>query len=318
MFVPDSGTTAITLFLYADVDVPGTTTVNEYANARVVEVAAAATFALLGDPNSATSARHLVVYRSSFSPYWQGSVNAEHVLVNGMVNGWLVPPSTHGFAAYYTPSVTIRAAQLVSIGGLFLAVLLLTWARVGRLARRHLGPVPSNSFGHPGVSMIIDSYQPDANFISAQELKVSAPSGRLWELLPQLPVALANSRLAPFAALPLWVASVVRADRRLKDSGLDRQPWTLREGTELAGTMSVGRVDEGKELVLLGHHRFADFATSFYIESLGVRLSRLHSVTRAKFKTEGLGRLYLAGVRVFHNIYVGWMLRSLRHLAESE
>jgi hypothetical protein len=165
--------------------------------------------------------------------------------------------------------------------------------------------------------MIIDSYQPDANFVSAQQLKVRAPSERLWEVLPQLPIALTDSRLAPIAAFPLWVASVVRGDPRPQRVDLGKRPWALYEGALLGRAISVDRVDEGRELVLVGHHRFADFATSFYIESLGVRLSRLHSITRARFKTQGLGHLYLAGVRVFHNVYVDWMLRCFRHLAES-
>jgi hypothetical protein len=319
MLTPDRGTTAITLFLYADVNVPGTTTVNEYANVRVIEEPALETFALLGDPTGPPpSARQLAVVHSSFSSNWQGPVSSEHVLVDGMLNGWLIAPGTNGFAAYYTPTVTIRAAQWMSIGGLLLAVLLLTWAWIGRLAGRQPSRRSSNPFRHPGVSMIIDSYQPDANFVSAQQLVVRAPSQRLWEVLPQLPVALTDSRFAPIAALPLWVASVVRGEPRLQDIDLGRQPWTLREGAVLGGAISVDRVDEGKEVVLLGHHRFADFATSFYIESLGVQLSRLHSITRANFKTEGLGHLYLAGVHVFHNVYVDWMLRRLRHLAESQ
>lgn len=165
--------------------------------------------------------------------------------------------------------------------------------------------------------MIVDSYESDANFVSARHLDVGSPTRRLWQALPQLPVALRTSRLAPIAAVPLWVASLLRGDAHRSDIDFGRRPWTLREGAVLASAFSVGRVDEGKEVVLIGHHRFADFATSFYIESLGAQSSRLHNVTRAEFKTDGLGRLYLAGVRVFHDIYMDWMLRRVRRLAES-
>jgi hypothetical protein len=45
--------------------------------------------------------------------------------------------------------------------------------------------------------------------------------------------------------------------------------------------------------------------------------SRLYNVTRAKFRTTGLGRIYLAGVRVFHNLYVDRWLQALKRRAES-
>lgn len=165
--------------------------------------------------------------------------------------------------------------------------------------------------------MIIDSCQPDANFVSARHLDVGAEADRVWQVLPQLPVVLRESRWAPVAALPLWVASVLRGDRGRGDNDFGRRPWTLREGVALASALHVGRVDEGTEVVLLGQHRFANYATNFYVESLGPRRSRLHNVTRARFKTDGLGRLYLSGVRVFHNLYIDWMLRRLRRLAEA-
>ena len=149
--------------------------------------------------------------------------------------------------------------------------------------------------------MIIDDYVRDANFVSARDVEVDATPERLWDVLPELPALVRRSRWAPMAAVPLWVASVVRHDR-----------LSAREA------FSVDRVDPGKEIVLVGHHRMAQFATSLYIEPIIDGRSRLHNVTRAKFQTAGLGRLYLAGVRVFHDIYIDWMLRALKREAETE
>src|SRR5712691_3490953 len=104
----------------------------------------------------------------------------------------------------------------------------------------------------------------------------------------------------------------------LGDGGFGRSAWTFREGAVLAGAFSVDRVDPGREVVLIGHHRMADFATNFYVEPTGDGRSRLHNVTRARFRTSGLGHLYLARVHVFHNPYVDWMLRALRRLAETK
>ena len=149
--------------------------------------------------------------------------------------------------------------------------------------------------------MLIDAYEPDANFISARQVEVASRAERLWDVLPELPAVLRNSRWAAVAAVPLWVASVVRGERGLGNNAF-----------------SFDRIDPGREVVLVGHHRFADFATNFYVEPVGADRSRLHNVTRAKFKTDAIGRLYLAGVRVFHNPYVDWWLRSLKRLAERE
>ena len=149
--------------------------------------------------------------------------------------------------------------------------------------------------------MLVDSYEPHANFISARQAEVGAPAERLWDVLPELPAVLRNSRWAAVAAVPLWVASVVRGERGLGHNAF-----------------SFDRIDPGREVVLVGHHRFADFATNFYVEPISADRSRLHNVTRARFKTAAIGRLYLAGVRVFHDPYVDWWLRSLKRLAERD
>ncbi len=136
---PDAGTTAITLYLYADGGVSGSRTVNEYADVRIVEVPALPSLALLGDPVSSTaSSIQLAVVHSSYSTGWQGPANSEHVLVDGMLNGWLLPSGSHGFTAYYAPTDTIRAAEALSIVGLLLIVLLPGWNWIRRQADRPL------------------------------------------------------------------------------------------------------------------------------------------------------------------------------------
>ena len=168
-----------------------------------------------------------------------------------------------------------------------------------------------------GCFMLVDSYQPDANFISARQIEVTASPDRVWQVLPELPVVLRNSRWAKVAAAPLLVAALLRGERGSGAVDFGRRPWTLREGEVLAGAFSVDRVDPCREVVLVGHHRMADYATNFYIEPNGTDRSRLHNVTRARFRTAGLGRVYLAGVHVFHDLYIDWMLRALKRRAEA-
>jgi len=165
--------------------------------------------------------------------------------------------------------------------------------------------------------LLIDAYEPDANFVSARNTEVEAPPQRVWKVLPEFPVALRKTRWASVGALPLGVAAIVRRERGLPDNDFGRGPWTLHEGAVLSRAFTVDRVDPGRELVLVGRHSLADFATSFYVEPVGTNRSRLTNVTRARFKTSVVGRVYLTGVNVFHNLYMDWMLRALRRLAET-
>ena len=154
--------------------------------------------------------------------------------------------------------------------------------------------------------MLIDGFEGGANFVSKRALIVAAPAGRVWEVLPQLPVALRHSRLAALAVGPLLVAAALRRDMSWGDRSFGTRAWRLREGMVLI-----------REVVLLGRHRFASYASCFTVTALSRRRSRAANVTRATFVSEGLGSLYLAGVRVFHDPYTDWMLRVLKHLAES-
>ncbi len=166
--------------------------------------------------------------------------------------------------------------------------------------------------------MLIDAYQHDANFVSTRRIEVAAAPERLWEVLPELPMALRTTRWASVGELPLGVAAIVRRERGLTDNGFGRGPWDLREGAVVSRAFTVDRVDPGREVVLVGRHSLADFVTNFYVESIGFNRSRLTNITRARFKTSVAGRVYLIGVHVFHNLYMDWMLRALRRHAEAE
>jgi hypothetical protein len=125
------------LYLYADAGDPGVRTVNEYANVQVVEVSALPSFTLLSDPTVQPSpAMQLVVFHSSFSPEWQASIGGTHVLVDGMLNGWLIPAGSHQFSAYYKPANAFSAAQWISLvavaATLVVCVLFLIVGLVGR------------------------------------------------------------------------------------------------------------------------------------------------------------------------------------------
>jgi len=129
---PDAGTTALTLHLYADAYVIGGRTVNEYANVQVVEVPALPELALIGDqPRLSGSGLQLVVLHDSFSTNWRGS-KGQHVLVDGMLNGWLMSTEPRVFSAHYEPAGAFRAAGWMSLATL---VVILAFPAVGWIAR---------------------------------------------------------------------------------------------------------------------------------------------------------------------------------------
>jgi hypothetical protein len=122
---PDPGTTALRLFLYADSAFPGETTVVEYADVRIFEVPILPSLVVLSSAESSmVSPPRLVTSQSSFSAQWQGPHEGKHVLVDGMINGWIIPDGSAAYVPYYKPAATFQAAVWTSLVALFLIVLL--------------------------------------------------------------------------------------------------------------------------------------------------------------------------------------------------
>jgi hypothetical protein len=114
------------------------TTIAEYANIRIAEVPALPSFVLFADPeNQAPSSLRLVVESSSFTTEW-GSSNGRHVLVDGMLNGWLVPLESPSVGAFYRPAGVFMAAQWTSLIALVVLALLAARNWVWLPARRFL------------------------------------------------------------------------------------------------------------------------------------------------------------------------------------
>jgi arabinofuranan 3-O-arabinosyltransferase len=133
---PDPGSTALALFVYADAASPGLTTTNEYADVRILELPALPQLVLVGTPDgTATSSNHLAVLHNTYSSNWQGPAGSQHVLVDGMLNGWLTTLKSTNLSAQYAPRDAVKTAFWVA--GIGVGLLLLIAISVGR---SHLFP----------------------------------------------------------------------------------------------------------------------------------------------------------------------------------
>jgi hypothetical protein len=134
-FVPDAGTTALDLILYADASAG--LTVNDYADVRAVEVPTSSSdLVLVAEPEQPTSSVELVIWHSTYSTNWQGSNEGRHVLVDGMLNGWLVSSGSPTFSVAYGPDAFVTAGKWMSIGALLIALLLVFWDWIAKMGGR--------------------------------------------------------------------------------------------------------------------------------------------------------------------------------------
>jgi len=148
---PDTGTTSLRLFLYAEGG--PTKTTNEYAAVTVVEVASLGQPAIIATRSKGmANSEYLLTYHTSFSSAWHGSPGGTHVLVDGLVNGWIVKADVGRYTVSYSPEVVIAAGFLISAltSLLFLAFLL---SAIRRLRKRH-GIHSKKPPTWPGVSIV--------------------------------------------------------------------------------------------------------------------------------------------------------------------
>jgi hypothetical protein len=135
---PDRGTTALDLFLYADVYEPHTLTRDDYANIKIFEVPSLPQFDVLGTPASGPKPPTLMVHNSSYSSQWQGPAGSDHVVVDGLMNGWILGSDSSTRPQFNADP--IRASFGLSIAGVFLALGLalssIKWRRLYAVTRR--------------------------------------------------------------------------------------------------------------------------------------------------------------------------------------
>jgi hypothetical protein len=150
---PDIGTRSLALYVYADSDQPGSRTIVEYAKIQAIELTAIPSLALLAAPNPHTVTRiQLVVVHNTFSTAWKGSIESGHVLVDGMLNGWILPEGgLQGFSTTYQPGNAFRFAKWTSCVVLLGILLLALYTFIRWLVGRRKRHIIQSQLREPGV-----------------------------------------------------------------------------------------------------------------------------------------------------------------------
>jgi hypothetical protein len=133
---PDAGTRRLLLFLYSDA-APGAITRNDYAGISAFEVIGGQWAAVFVAHGAMPAGERLIQSPNGVNASWAGPAGDRRVVVDGLRNGWLGRGA--GTAVAYGPAGEVRAAYLVTLGGVAVLLGLLAAGPLPALARR--GPV---------------------------------------------------------------------------------------------------------------------------------------------------------------------------------
>jgi len=118
--IPVEGTKKLVVFLYATPNAVGFPAIAQYADVSVHLVLQDGRPVLIGYPAvvSPAVAPGLVVSKQGFSAEWSGPSGAQHVLVNGLRNGWIVVDQSRAvvdYKAVYMPTQRFVEAEMLSL-----------------------------------------------------------------------------------------------------------------------------------------------------------------------------------------------------------
>jgi hypothetical protein len=138
--VPDSGTSALALFLYADGTSSKARSQADYGNVEALELASLPQLDVLATPARPSDSHQLEIHHSTYSTSWNGPSGSHHVLVDGIMNGWLAARGDP-LVAEYSYGGAVRAGFVASVAGLLLIGALVAYS--ARTQRWNLALVTS-------------------------------------------------------------------------------------------------------------------------------------------------------------------------------
>jgi hypothetical protein len=125
--VPDGGTSALTLFLYADGTNSKAPSQADYGNVEALELASLPQLDVLAIPARLSDSLQLEIHHSTYSTSWNGPSRSHHVLVDGVMNGWLVARG-QPLIAQYSYAGVVRASFVGSVAGLVFILVLVAYS----------------------------------------------------------------------------------------------------------------------------------------------------------------------------------------------
>ena len=144
---PALGATALSLFLYARPPSQGIKTVDEYANVSARSVPESTAPVVVGTPSARENRGMpvLTVQDASYSSIWKAAPAARHVLVDGIMNGWLAPPALRVVPRDSLNPVLRTSLLLSSVAGA-VGVILLGSLAVSVTLERRRGRISPGAF----------------------------------------------------------------------------------------------------------------------------------------------------------------------------
>jgi hypothetical protein len=123
---PSLNATSLRLFLYSDAQTSclegsctTSLTVNEFSQIQAFSLPAIPSAIVLGTPVDAGNDANLLVLRDTYSSDWQGPGDARHVVVDGLLNGWIgkspSPQVAYGPARLLIAATAVSAATLLAL-----------------------------------------------------------------------------------------------------------------------------------------------------------------------------------------------------------
>jgi hypothetical protein len=152
---PDPGTKTLTLYLTAGGG--NSLSINDYANVRVTSLAV--NLPVTSHPLPVVNGEPtLTISEDGFSDGWTGPPGGEHVLVDGLFNGWITATEpAKPIPVYYTYGALVNAGYGVTLSTLILLMLVsLTTGAYRRLTIKSMAP-PSDHARASGTPQVDDA-----------------------------------------------------------------------------------------------------------------------------------------------------------------
>jgi hypothetical protein len=165
------------------------------------------------------------------------------------------------------------------------------------------------------IEMTISNYFPNCDLINIHAIEINANSKIIWEKVSKdYRKIQINGFLKAVMNIRTKLGQIFKIDKNQIGELPDRIIFEKGFG---ATYFTIDNLNEFKEVVAIGEHKFSQYVANFYLEEIGSNKTRLYQVTRANFP--GIkGKIYLIAVLLFHDVIVEDVLNGIKNFIENK